>query len=98
MDARFRKLDALTTLKRLVHKETEQETTEAEDREHGLISLSQHPEFEAQLVPMFEERVEEIEQAIPQFLDSHPQLAALEGRKAEALTYLRYFKKLLEGE
>ena len=98
VDSEFRRLNALTTLKRLVRPEPTEERTKQEERDGQLSELSTHPYFALALIPMIEERVEEFEQAIPQYLSSHPQLCALEGRKAEALTYLKLFRKLIEGE
>ncbi len=93
----FKRLDSLTR-KFSFRKEEEVEATEQDAIDDGLRSLCSHPEVSQSLVPMYEERIKQLELAIPGALESHAMLSHLEGRKAEAQLYLTMFKKFLEGE
>jgi len=94
LQQKFGRLDTLTS-KLNFFRPQEEEQTEQDERGDALRELAQHPCVRSALIPMFEERIEEIEQEIPRCIESHAKLVALEGRKAEAQTYLKMFKEYI---
>lgn len=95
--SRFGRLNTLTSKLNFFQPE-KQERTEEDDREEALRQLAHYPECQSAFIPMLEERIEALEVAMSESLQSHADLCATQGRKEEARFYLKMFKKLLEGE
>ncbi len=102
---RFKILDYATKKLHIFQEEKDTGPSEQElrdqlldQRESELRRLAQCSEIKSALLPLLAERLEEIEKAIPLALSSHPELCALEGRKAEVQSFLKLFIEFREGE
>lgn len=91
----FDQVKTRTSRKTLIQEEEEPQRSAEDEREDTLRDLAQHPAVRSALIPMFQERIEDIDKIIPDCLESHAKLCALEGRKAEAQTYLRMFQEYI---